>query len=154
MNLDKLYQEALVQGRAITVRLLYFEETCSSFLLLKRAEHQSLPGHWEPPGGRVEKNELPLDGLIRELYEETQLRVAKDKVRFFAHVDFTTVKGIAIREFFFVAKGSKKQIVVDDREHTSYVWVSFDQLPDYLAHPFIKTFLLKNQNKILDLLLD
>lgn len=32
-------------------------------------------GHWEPPGGVLELNEGPIDGLRREVFEETGLHI-------------------------------------------------------------------------------
>jgi 8-oxo-dGTP diphosphatase len=42
------------------------------FLAIRRADN----GHWEPPGGVLELDESIEEGLIREVAEETGLRVA------------------------------------------------------------------------------
>lgn len=41
------------------------------FLVIRRADN----GHWEPPGGVLELDESIEDGLVREVAEETGLRV-------------------------------------------------------------------------------
>lgn len=45
-------------------------------LLLQRASTDSYPNFWEPPGGSVDlEDETILHGLVREVWEETGLRV-------------------------------------------------------------------------------
>jgi 8-oxo-dGTP pyrophosphatase MutT (NUDIX family) len=41
-------------------------------LLLKKPN-----GQWDLPGGKLEKGEAWIDGLVREVYEETGLKVAR-----------------------------------------------------------------------------
>src|SRR3954468_78939 len=41
------------------------------FLVIRRADN----GHWEPPGGVLELDESIEDGVVREVAEETGLRV-------------------------------------------------------------------------------
>lgn len=46
-------------------------------LLCKRNNEGSLPGEWSIPGGKLEGGETPLDGAVREFYEETNMLVKK-----------------------------------------------------------------------------
>ncbi|MEE4361078.1 MAG: NUDIX domain-containing protein [Pseudomonadales bacterium] len=46
-------------------------------LLLRRAGTGLADGDWAPPGGRLEPGETPRAGAVRELAEETGLRVAE-----------------------------------------------------------------------------
>ena len=46
-----------------------------SRVLLARRAHAPFEGHWDIPGGFLEEGEHPLDGLRRELHEETGLDV-------------------------------------------------------------------------------
>ncbi len=45
-------------------------------LLLQRSEHESYPGEWQPPAGKIEYRESPWDAVAREVYEETGLAVS------------------------------------------------------------------------------
>lgn len=44
-------------------------------LITQRPADKKHPGLWEFPGGKIEKNEAPVDGLKRELIEELGLDV-------------------------------------------------------------------------------
>ncbi len=44
-------------------------------LLQKKAEGLFGGGKWNAPGGKVKEGELPEEGAIREVYEETEIRV-------------------------------------------------------------------------------
>jgi len=44
-------------------------------LLTRRKAHQSFPGYWEFPGGKVEKGEAPPQALEREIKEEIGCRI-------------------------------------------------------------------------------
>jgi 8-oxo-dGTP diphosphatase len=48
-----------------------------ALLIAKRPEGRPLAGLWEFPGGKVEAGEEPEDALVRELYEELGIEIAK-----------------------------------------------------------------------------
>lgn len=144
MQLSECYQEALSQGKNVTVRLLYFDEnTLSSpkILLLKRSDSTRLAGQLEPPGGKLEVGELPEKGILREMYEETGINLAKRSVDFAFYFDFTLQEGDSIREFFFIAIGPSEPLIIDPKEHCSFAWIRLDRLSDYPLHPAIRSFL-------------
>ncbi len=45
------------------------------FLICKRSERMELPLKWEFPGGKIEKNEKPIQAVIREMKEELNIYV-------------------------------------------------------------------------------
>lgn len=45
------------------------------FLMHRRPTHKEHGGLWEFPGGKVERDETPVDGLVRELGEELGIAV-------------------------------------------------------------------------------
>jgi 8-oxo-dGTP diphosphatase len=145
MRLSEQYQQALVKGKSLTVRLLYFDQVSllsnPKLLLLKRPDTGRLAGQMEPPGGKLEPNELPEKGIVREMLEETGVELSKKKLSFAFYLDFTPRQNCQVREFFFIAIGSSRPIAVNPEEHISFTWVPLNQLTDYPLHPVIQSFL-------------
>lgn len=48
----------------------------TKFLMLNRNKHPNM-GLWNGVGGKIEPDETPVDSMLREVYEETGLRVSK-----------------------------------------------------------------------------
>jgi 8-oxo-dGTP diphosphatase len=97
----------------------------NKFLLLKRNKP---PFIWGPPGGRLHHNEHPEQGLLREIYEETGLRVVilqpvttwfgKFHNEYVLSIDYLCVNPIGN--------------VCLSVEHKEYEWVSLADLKAYL----------------------
>lgn len=115
-NLDNFAVRAAVKGVIIKD---------GKFLILHRHDYDS----WDLPGGKVEKNESPKDALVREIEEETRLKV--------------NVKE-ACGVFLFIGTVSKKQYVLTNiaceyvdgevqlsDEHDSYKWISQEEINKY-----------------------
>lgn len=49
-------------------------------LIVRRAVADFGGGTWECPGGKINFGELPLDSLVREIKEETQLTVTPERL--------------------------------------------------------------------------
>ena len=101
-------------------------------LIAQRAEHKSMAGLWEFPGGKLEPGERPEDALIRELKEE--LDVETDAACL-APLTFTSY---AYEEFDLLMplymcrkwKGTPRAI-----EHRAIAWVHANELKDYDMPP-------------------
>jgi 8-oxo-dGTP diphosphatase len=46
----------------------------------KRSQHGSMPGVWECPGGKCEAGESPIEAAIREVKEEIDITLFKNKL--------------------------------------------------------------------------
>jgi 8-oxo-dGTP diphosphatase len=53
-------------------------------LIAKRQSHQTHPGYWELPGGKLEPNETHAQALYRELLEEIGIKVQQAE-RYWSH---------------------------------------------------------------------
>ena len=83
-------------------------------LLLKRSSYvDKYAGEWDLPGGHLKQNESLHDGLVREVLEETNLRVTNPKII-----------EIHANLHFFYAKYDSKPIKLS-HEHTGFRF--FDQ---------------------------
>lgn len=53
-----------------------------NILISKRPSHKIKGGYWEFPGGKIEKNETPVEALGRELKEEVGIEVQASRLLF------------------------------------------------------------------------
>lgn len=50
--------------------------------LSRRIQTDTFPGKWQFPGGKLDENENPIDGAIRETKEETGLDIGINRLRY------------------------------------------------------------------------
>lgn len=96
------------------------------FLILKRSDTDFFrPGTWDLPGGNLSFGEKHHDGLKREIFEETSLKVGSvSEVMVVTDYDkkeerYLIVIGSVCR--------SKSDRVMLSQEHTEYVWITRDE---------------------------
>jgi len=91
------------------------------FLLLKRAQK---PFIWGPPGGKMVKDEDPVKGLQREVYEETGL-----KIKVFQPVTtwFGRFNTLPILSIDYLCTCSS-DLVTLSQEHSDFRWLNIDSL--------------------------
>lgn len=98
-------------------------------LMCKRAENQSYGGEWSIPMGHLKKGESPLNGLKREFYEETNIKLTGD-VKL---IDILTRENGTIIYVYY--KNSGKELnpdlenAKDGHEHTECGYFSKNELP-------------------------
>ncbi|KAK3584618.1 hypothetical protein CHS0354_005211, partial [Potamilus streckersoni] len=71
-----------IKTRGVNVGAAVILQTSDGKVLLtRRANHlQTFPGIWVPPGGHVEENETFIDAGLRELYEETGVKISSSDI--------------------------------------------------------------------------
>jgi ADP-ribose pyrophosphatase YjhB (NUDIX family) len=107
---------------------LIFED---KFLLLKRTKP---PIIWGPPGGRLHQNEDPLQGLYREVHEETQLTVNIIRP---VTTWFGEFRGTQLLSIDYLCTSEKDGILLS-REHKDFKWITFTDL-EKNATKFLKS---------------
>ena len=96
-----------------------------NILLIKRSEKKDFaPGIWEYPIGRLKQFEDPINGLKREIKEETGLNVKVIKPLCVFHI-FTRTKNNSTDEligisYWCVSNSDKIKL---SSEHTDYKWL-------------------------------
>ncbi len=93
-------------------------------------------GRWDLPGGRMDEGENMLEGLVRELREETGVTVDPAKARPF-FVGVYPYKGTPpepVASVFYVVPVLDVEIVLSD-EHGSCIWIDPRQAFPKDAHP-------------------
>ena len=99
----------------------------NSILVVKRKKDDFLGGLYEVPGGGVEIGETIIEGLIREVKEETNLDVM-NILAYVSSFDYASKNGYNARQFNFVVEvDESKEIILT--EHDSYDWVKPEDLP-------------------------
>ena len=93
-------------------------------LLLQRPS-----GTWEPPAGRLSRGEGFEDGAVRELYEETGLLVAPQRI--LATWVGEAPSGNLLAAVTFIGRAPEQSISLSE-EHLGYKWVT---LEEWLALP-------------------
>ena len=95
-RLPRLFMQSgvrfLVPRQRLGVGLIGMDET-GRVLLLRHVFHPHIP--WGVPGGWLERNEAPADGVLRELQEETGLTAVLGPVIHVTHERHPTHIGIA-----------------------------------------------------------
>jgi len=99
-------------------------------LILKRVEGSYLGGIWDIPGGTLENGELPEEGALREVLEETGLEL-KEAHLFYCHSTIDQEKNKQFVTLVFLSKTEKKKIKINLKEHSEYSWVKLDEIKSY-----------------------
>lgn len=94
------------------------------YLFLQRSQEKypALAEQWDIPGGRIEPDEDSLDGLCREIREETGLRVKEITQPPLAVQDiFTKDGGAHIVRVTYMVSADGTPVLSD--EHSAYRWL-------------------------------
>lgn len=109
----------------------------NEFLML---QFKNLMNSWHFPGGRLDEGEEAVEGLIREIKEETNLEVINIKPVFTKI--FTEEKKYGV---FFIAKVKEPYEVKISDEHQNFKWFKKEDIEKInLWQPFYKKLLEDN----------
>lgn len=116
------------------------------FLIMKRSEEATnRPGVWDLPGGNSEwprvqadKANLHLDDLLREVEEETTLKLDRQSIKLPTQPIYLSTYFEADKQIFTIIVGWQIELPADfdrtspalSQEHSDYAWISttdFDQ---------------------------
>jgi 8-oxo-dGTP diphosphatase len=111
---------ATPDGKTEVVVARALVESDGRVLLLRRAPWDSMPGHWELPGGKVDPEEPLLDGLAREIEEETGLTLDAPS-RLSSTRRFRSPSGWRVHECVYETSGTGPVRLSD--EHDAFAWV-------------------------------
>jgi len=114
----------------IDVVAAILENDKNEILLAKRKKGKILEGFWEFPGGKVEEDETPEQGLIRELKEEMNINI---KVVEYIGENIHNYERGSINLIAFKAKILSGDIKLVD--HDEYIWIDAIKLKDYKLAP-------------------
>ncbi len=120
-------------------------------LLLKRNNSGTAGGKWCMPGGKLEKNETPMQAVIREVTEETGIILLPEEVNFFQTICIRALapqKDYVLHLFKAVFPNTQpsQYNVVLNQEHTDFLWANLISAKELN--------LVAGSNEILDFLHD
>lgn len=104
-----------------------------NYLILK---HEN-GGHWSFPKGHLEKGEQPKETAVRELYEETGLKVKEFIPGFSRRTSYTLERGgktVSKTVIYFLGLVSWKSKVRLSPEHRDYSWLSYREARSQLTY--------------------
>ena len=114
----------------------------NKILLLKRNNYPAI-GEWWVPGGRVIKNELLVDSIIRKVKDETGLDTEIINQIGVAETIFETKHTVNVCFSLRVESG---QVIINS-EHSEYKWFSIDNLPNDLNSELNRMIRIIKNNK-------
>ncbi len=94
------------------------------FLLGQRSKDTSFPNYWSLFGGKIEKGESVLEGIKRELYEETKIK--SDNIRY---VPFEIQFTIGYPYHFYLGYCNEEYKCHINEENQNWGWFDINNVP-------------------------
>lgn len=125
----------------------------NKLLVLKRSKlNKILPYFWDIPGGMLRGGEDPVKGVIREVYEETGIKISRPEIfHYYSNID--KKKNTHFITLIFLSNTNNEKIIINPREHEEYRWLEARKalglkLVSYLPKCLTKlNVLLMNKNR-------
>ena len=115
-------------------------EQDGKYLVVKRADDSHVfPGHWDFPGGKLEHDESPTEGLQREVKEETALDIESGKPKL---VFVEKVPDHYALIIVYESKITNGEIKLS-KEHSDWKWVSGKEILEMKCEPYLKVYVQK-----------
>lgn len=111
----------------LAVRVLLTDEDGKILILKRSTESKTNPGKWELPGGKVDQGESFDKALIREVYEETNLKIKLDNVIGASQQNLPLIRAVHIIMSGKILDGELNL----SSEHEGYAWEFLENLSDY-----------------------
>jgi 8-oxo-dGTP diphosphatase len=127
----------------LAVRVLLTDQYGKILILKRSTDSKTNPGKWELPGGKVNQDESFDHALIREVYEETNLKIELDHVVGASEQNLHIIRAVHIIMSGKIIEGE----LTLSSEHEGYAWVLMETLSDYELADWLEDYV--NQRNIL-----
>jgi 8-oxo-dGTP diphosphatase len=132
----------------LAVRVILTDQDGKILILKRSTDSKTNPGKWELPGGKVNQDESFDHALIREVYEETNLKITLEHVIGASEQNLHIIRAVHIIMSGKIIEGE----VNLSSEHEGYAWVRMETLSDYELADWLQDYvnqsnILGNQNK-------
>ena len=123
-----------------------YEKSCGA-VVFKTEENelfflivQMNKGHWSFPKGHMHTNETEVQTALREIKEETNLNVSLIK-GFQKNIRYHPAKDTEKEVIYFVAKTESNEIIRQESEIKSIIWLKFEKALERLTYDTDKAVL-------------
>ena len=126
---------------AIGVKAYIIDEQNKMLFIKRKKDNPHNPGTWDHPGGRLNPGEDIIQGLKREIKEETNLEV--DVIIPLEAHSFTRQDGQHITLVCFLCKKNSNDFRLSE-EHSEYKWIDIEKDKDMIPSwdlPVIENYL-------------
>jgi 8-oxo-dGTP diphosphatase len=127
----------------LAVRVLLTDQYGKILIIKRSTDSKTNPGKWELPGGKVNQDESFDHALIREVYEETNLKIELDHVVGASEQNLHIIRAVHIIMSGKIIEGELNL----SSEHEGYAWVLMETLSDYELADWLEDYV--NQRNIL-----
>lgn len=120
-----IYLEPMPQFKpCVEVATVYIEYD-GQILLLHRQNNKSQENKWGIPGGKVEKNETPMEAVIRETKEETGIDISHQTIETLktVYVEYNEKNHFVYHPFRTQLQGDPGSVKINFSEHKGFTWV-------------------------------
>lgn len=94
------------------------------YLLMQRSNHPAFGNDPDLPGGTLEEGELPLEAMIREVFEEAAIEIDRSNVReAYAGADYSAH---GTHYLLYVTELQDTPEIIMSWEHSLYEWLDRD----------------------------
>ncbi|MDO8664691.1 MAG: NUDIX hydrolase [Candidatus Liptonbacteria bacterium] len=116
-------------------------------LIIKRSKkNEVLPEYWDIPGGTLEDGEDPATGAIREVKEETNLKIHNPSF-YFEKSNIDKNKNRQFVTLVFFAKYLGDEIALNPDEHDEYKWIDISEVGNYKTVDYLVSCLNDLESK-------
>ena len=98
-------------------------ECNGEFVLLHRQDYKIHGGKWGQPAGKVDLSDIDIfDAMVRELSEETGLKINKENLLFYKTFFVSHTDRDFLYHYFILHLTRKPEILLSIKEHKDFSW--------------------------------